>query len=147
MLDKSNFDNRSIKKKKYYDSFKRIFDFVLSLILIMFFLVPISLISISILLSSPGPIIYWSDRIGKDNKIFSMPKFRTMFTYTPSVATHLLKNPEKYITPLGKILRKYSLDELPQFDTEYTNIRSLIIDFKIIYKTIKKVIISSDVKH
>ena len=65
-------------------------------------------------LSSSGNVLFWSERIGKDNIIFSMPKFRTMKTDTPQLATHLLRDPESFYTPLGKILRKYSLDELPQ---------------------------------
>ena len=73
--------------------------------LIIFFLIKIT---------SKGNAIYWSKRIGKNNKIFKMPKFRTMSIETPSVATHLLTNPNEWITPIGKILRRYSLDELPQ---------------------------------
>lgn len=65
-------------------------------------------------LTSTGPVLYWSDRVGKNNKIFKMPKFRTMRTNTPAVATHLLGNPDKYVTAIGKILRKTSLDEFPQ---------------------------------
>tara|TARA_Y100001936_G_C15987923_1_gene620604 strand:- start:597 stop:1079 length:483 start_codon:yes stop_codon:yes gene_type:complete len=65
-------------------------------------------------LSSSGDILFWSDRIGKNNIIFSMPKFRTMKKNTPQLATHLLEDPESFYTPLGKILRKYSLDEIPQ---------------------------------
>ncbi|MBL0712761.1 MAG: sugar transferase, partial [Desulfosarcina sp.] len=64
--------------------------------------------------SSPGPIIHWSSRIGIDNRIFRMPKFRTMHTNTPNVATHLLNDPNRFVTPIGRILRKTSLDELPQ---------------------------------
>ena len=76
---------------------------------------PIIVISLAILFSSKGPVIHWSKRIGKDNIIFMMPKFRTMTTNTPDVATHLLQNPSAYYTPVGKFLRNYSLDELPQF--------------------------------
>jgi O-antigen biosynthesis protein WbqP len=65
-------------------------------------------------LTSAGPILYWSDRIGRDNKIFKMPKFRTMRVDTPAVATHLLPEPEKFLTSVGSFLRKSSLDELPQ---------------------------------
>ena len=64
--------------------------------------------------SSKGPILYWSKRIGKNNLVFIMPKFRTMQSETPQVATHLLENPEKYLTSIGSLLRKYSLDEIPQ---------------------------------
>jgi O-antigen biosynthesis protein WbqP len=65
-------------------------------------------------LTSTGPVFYWSDRVGRDNKIFKMPKFRSMRVGTPAVATHLLSNPEVYLTPVGSFLRKSSLDELPQ---------------------------------
>ena len=75
---------------------------------------PIAVISLAILFTSKGPIIHWSKRIGKDNIIFMMPKFRTMTTNTPDVATHLLQDPSTYYTPVGKFLRNYSIDELPQ---------------------------------
>lgn len=75
---------------------------------------PIVLIALAIRLSSPGPILYWSDRVGRHNKIFRMPKFRSMQIGTPAVATHLLANPVDYLTPIGSFLRKSSLDELPQ---------------------------------
>ena len=75
---------------------------------------PIAVIAIMVKLTSPGPAIYWSDRVGKDNQIFSMPKFRTMRIDAPVVATHLLKNVENYLTPFGSFLRRTSLDELPQ---------------------------------
>lgn len=71
-------------------------------------------LSLLIKLTSKGPVLYWSDRVGINNSIFKMPKFRTMKTETPSVATHMLKNPEHYLTPIGNYLRKSSLDELPQ---------------------------------
>jgi len=72
------------------------------------------LISLLVKLTSPGSVLYWSDRVGKDNRIFRMPKFRTMRTDTPAVATHLLGNPDQWLTPIGRFLRKSSLDELPQ---------------------------------
>ncbi len=65
-------------------------------------------------LTSPGPALYWSERVGKNNRLFSMPKFRTMRIDTPQVATHLLQQPKRYLTPIGALLRKTSLDELPQ---------------------------------
>ena len=65
-------------------------------------------------LTSPGPALYWSERVGKDNRLFRMPKFRTMLVNTPPIATHLLRQPERYLTPIGALLRKTSLDELPQ---------------------------------
>ncbi len=76
--------------------------------------VPLCLIALAIKLSSKGKVLYWSDRVGKDNRIFSMPKFRSMRTDTPAVATHLLTKPEQYLTPIGSFIRKTSLDELPQ---------------------------------
>ena len=93
---------------------KRAFDIILSSILILILFLPILFISILIKFSSDGPIVYWSNRIGKDNQIFKMPKFRSMKLETPQVATHLLSNPNLWITPIGSILRKTSLDELPQ---------------------------------
>lgn len=93
---------------------KRLFDIVVSIIALCFFCLPIFFISILVKLTSNGPIFYWSDRIGKNNNIFRMPKFRTMSNDTPILATHLLNNPDRYLTPIGKFLRKSSLDELPQ---------------------------------
>jgi O-antigen biosynthesis protein WbqP len=93
---------------------KRIFDFILALIMLMLFLAPLFLIAFSVRVSSNGPILYWSSRVGRNNHIFSMPKFRTMRIGTPAVATHLLKNPETYETSIGPFLRKTSLDEMPQ---------------------------------
>lgn len=78
------------------------------------FSIPMLLIAVMVKLTSPGPALYWSDRVGKDNVLFRMPKFRTMQIDTPAVATHLLTNPDYYLTPIGKFLRKSSLDELPQ---------------------------------
>ena len=93
---------------------KRLFDILLSVCLLTFFGVPMLLLGILIRLTSEGSPIYWSDRIGINNTIFSMPKFRTMKINTPIVATHLLSSPEQHLTRIGKILRRYSLDELPQ---------------------------------
>jgi len=93
---------------------KRIFDFLLSLCLNLILLVPTLVIAALVSLTSKGPALYWSDRVGADNSIFKMPKFRTMRTDTPAVATHLLQNPDVYLTPIGSFLRKTSLDELPQ---------------------------------
>lgn len=84
------------------------------MIAIILFSFPIVLIALLVRATSPGPALYWSKRIGIDNKIFSMPKFRTMKIGTPSVATHLLNDPAVYLTPIGGFLRKSSLDELPQ---------------------------------
>ena len=93
---------------------KRLLDLLFSLCLIPVLLFPILVIASVVKVTSKGPVLYWSDRIGENNKIFKMPKFRTMRINTPAVATHLLANPEKYLTPLGPFLRKLSLDELPQ---------------------------------
>ena len=93
---------------------KKIFDFLLSLFLGVVLTIPILVIAALVRLSSEGPVLYWSDRVGQNNQIFRMPKFRTMRIDTPPVATHLLENPDKYVTPIGKFLRKSSLDELPQ---------------------------------
>lgn len=93
---------------------KRLFDLILSVCLVLILLVPILVIAFLIRLTSRGPALYWSDRVGMDNKIFRMPKFRTMRIDTPAVATHLLKDPDAYLTPISPFLRKSSLDELPQ---------------------------------
>ncbi|SFH99471.1 O-antigen biosynthesis protein WbqP [Collimonas sp. OK307] len=93
---------------------KRIFDLFLSLLLLLFFAFPLLIIAFFVRITSTGPILYWSDRVGRNNAIFSMPKFRTMLVETPAVATHLLADPGKFLTPIGSFLRKSSLDELPQ---------------------------------
>lgn len=93
---------------------KRLFDLVLGLMAAAVLLVPLVVVAVLVRLTSPGPALYWSDRVGRHNKIFKMPKFRTMQIGTPAVATHRLNNPEAYLTPIGSFLRKSSLDELPQ---------------------------------
>ena len=93
---------------------KRLFDLIIAVLLLIFLLIPMLVISILIKLTSKGPVLYWSERIGRNNAIFRMPKFRSMRTDTPPVATHLLANPDQYITLVGKWIRKTSLDELPQ---------------------------------
>ena len=93
---------------------KRIFDIVFAVILLVLLFCPSILIAIAIKMTSNGKIIYWSDRIGKNNDIFKMPKFRTMKTDTPEVATHLLLNSNDALTSIGKFLRRYSFDEVPQ---------------------------------
>ena len=93
---------------------KRIFDLVVSLLAFIIFSIPMLLVAIAVWISSPGPILYWSERVGRNNKIFSMPKFRTMRVNTPLLPTHLLQNANTFITPIGSFLRKSSLDELPQ---------------------------------
>lgn len=93
---------------------KRAFDFCLALLILLVMLVPIALVALAVKLTSRGPAIYWSDRVGRHNAIFKMPKFRTMLVNTPAVATHLLADPKQFLTPVGSYLRKSSLDELPQ---------------------------------
>lgn len=93
---------------------KRIFDLVSAGVLFVLMILPLVLIALAVKLTSRGPALYWSDRVGKNNVIFRMPKYRTMTIDTPTVATHLLSNPDQYLTPFGKFLRKTSLDELPQ---------------------------------
>lgn len=92
----------------------RMFDLLLAVVLIGFLAIPMLLLAVLIKLSSPGPVLYWSDRVGRNNALFKMPKFRTMNVETPAVATHLLTAPDQYVTRIGRILRRYSLDELPQ---------------------------------
>ena len=93
---------------------KRLFDFLFALFLLALLILPILVVAAVVKFSSVGSAVYWSDRVGRDNKLFKMPKFRTMLIDTPPVATHLLLNPEQYLTPIGSFLRKSSLDELPQ---------------------------------
>ena len=93
---------------------KRLFDLCLALFALLFLALPILLVAVMVRLTSQGSALYWSDRIGRHNKIFKMPKFRTMRVDTPAVATHLLDNPAQFLTPIGSFLRKSSLDELPQ---------------------------------
>ena len=94
---------------------KRLFDLLLVIIAMLVLLLPMLLVALVVWLTSPGSVIHWSDRAGRYNKIFKMPKFRTMHVDTPPVATHLLSNPDAWLTPIGSFLRKSSLDELPQF--------------------------------
>ena len=93
---------------------KRIFDLILVIFLLLVLLISLLLIAILVIATSKGPALYWSKRIGKNNKIFKMPKFRSMMTGTPAVATHLLDDPDSYLSPIGGFLRLSSLDELPQ---------------------------------
>lgn len=93
---------------------KRVFDFVAAIFLIALFLPVILLFAIAVRITSPGPVLYWSDRVGRRNVIFSMPKFRSMRIDTPALPTHLLNNPEQWLTPIGSFIRKSSIDELPQ---------------------------------
>lgn len=93
---------------------KRSFDIFLALLALLLLLPLFLLVAMAVRLTSKGPALYWSDRVGRINRIFKMPKFRTMRVDTPAVATHLLTNPDTYLTPIGAFLRKTSLDELPQ---------------------------------
>jgi O-antigen biosynthesis protein WbqP len=93
---------------------KRLFDLAVALIASVFLFLPILVVALAVRLTSLGPVLYWSDRVGRYNRIFKMPKFRSMRIDTPALATHLLQNPEQWLTPIGSFLRKYSLDELPQ---------------------------------
>jgi O-antigen biosynthesis protein WbqP len=98
----------------FYPIAKRFFDLCVSLVAAGVCLLPILAIALAVRVTSPGPILYWSDRVGRNNRIFRMPKFRSMRVDTPAVATHLLVDPDRYLTPIGSFLRKTSLDELPQ---------------------------------
>ena len=93
---------------------KRLLDLVLSILGLFFLLLPCLLIALVIKLTSPGPVLYWSERVGRDNRLFRMPKFRSMRVGTPEVATHLLTDPLAWVSPVGRLLRRTSLDELPQ---------------------------------
>lgn len=93
---------------------KRLFDFMLAVLAVGILILPIVAVALAVRLTSPGPVLYWSERVGRNNCIFKMPKFRSMRIDTPAVATHLLQNPAHWLTPIGLFLRKSSLDELPQ---------------------------------
>jgi O-antigen biosynthesis protein WbqP len=93
---------------------KRLIDITFGLAILAIFLLPLLFVALLVRVTSPGPVIYWSDRIGRYNRSFKMPKFRSMRIDTPAVATHLLQNPGQWLTPIGSFLRKTSLDELPQ---------------------------------
>lgn len=93
---------------------KRLIDLVCGIMALLLLAVPISILAILVRLTSKGSVLYWSDRVGRNNVVFRMPKFRTMRMDTPAVATHLLPDPKSFLTPIGGFLRKSSLDELPQ---------------------------------
>jgi len=95
-------------------SMKRLFDVFLVALAGCFLLLPIMLVALLVRITSKGPVLYWSERVGRNNTLFKMPKFRSMQTGTPALATHLLNNPDAYLTPIGSFIRKTSLDELPQ---------------------------------
>ena len=107
----------AVRYQSHYQFFKvmkRLFDLILGIALVIALLIPFILITISVYVTSRGPVIYWSTRVGQDNHLFQMPKFRSLRKETPVLATHLLENPSKWLTPIGSFLRKSSLDELPQ---------------------------------
>ena len=93
---------------------KRQFDLIVSLSLIIVLIVPICIIALAVVLTSKGPALYWSNRVGQNNVIFKMPKFRSMLVDTPTLATHLMTKPNAFLSPIGAFLRRFSLDELPQ---------------------------------
>lgn len=105
---------------------KRVFDFTMAVFLLILFSIPMLIVALLVKVTSRGPVLYWSDRVGKNNAIFRMPKFRTMKIGTPPVATHLLTDPDRYLTPIGKFLRKSSLDELPQLITIFKGKMSFV---------------------
>lgn len=103
-----------VEPQKESTLMKRLFDIVLSAILLALFAIPMALIAIAVKLTSKGPALHWSDRVGRNNLIFRMPKFRSMRIGTPQLPTHLLSNPEVFLTPIGSFLRRTSIDEWPQ---------------------------------
>lgn len=185
---------------------KRLFDLVVALIVAVLLVTPIVFVALTVMLTSHGPALYWSNRVGRNNNIFRMPKFRSMRIDTPDVASHLLQNSEQWLTPIGSFLRKSSLDELPQLwsiikgdmsfvgprpalfnqedlialrtekgvhelmpgltgwaqvngrdelsilqkvelDTDYLQRRSLLFDLKVLWMTVLKVLLRSEVSH
>lgn len=105
---------------------KRVFDLVLALFVFVVLAVPMAVVALLVRLTSKGPALYWSQRIGKNNTIFLMPKFRSMRINTPQVATHLLANPKAHLTPIGDFIRKSSLDELPQLLSVFSGDMSFV---------------------
>lgn len=105
---------------------KRIFDLILCIALAIFLAPLVLLVGILVRVTSPGPAIYWSDRVGRSNQIFRMPKFRSMRVGTPAVATHLMQDPATFLTPIGGFIRKSSLDELPQLWCIFTGEMSFV---------------------
>jgi len=93
---------------------KRLFDLFVGFVFLVLLIPPMLMIAVLVQLTSKGPVLYWSDRVGRKNKIFKMSKFRSMRINTPAVATHLLNDPDIYLSPIGGFLRRTSLDELPQ---------------------------------
>ena len=114
---------------------KRIFDLFLGVVIFILLSIPMLMVAVSVRLTSKGPILYWSDRVGKNNVIFKMPKFRSMLINTPTVAAHILDSPDSYLSPIGSFLRRSSLDELPQLISVLNGNMSFVgprpaVDFK-----------------
>ncbi|MDD2900794.1 MAG: sugar transferase [Desulfuromonadaceae bacterium] len=105
---------------------KRFFDVSISFVALVFLSLPMLITALAVRLTSPGPVLYWSNRVGRNNSLFRMPKFRTMRTDTPAVATHLLGDPDRWLTPVGGFLRRSSLDELPQLFSILTGDMSIV---------------------
>ena len=105
---------------------KRVFDLFFVVALLILLIIPMLLITVAVRLTSKGSALYWSNRVGRNNKIFKMPKFRSMLIDTPAMATHLLDNPDMYLSPIGSFLRRYSLDELPQLFSVLRNDMSFV---------------------
>lgn len=105
---------------------KRTFDLFFCCVIFLFAALPMFVVGVLVKLTSKGPVLYWSDRIGQNNRVFHMPKFRSMKVDTPAVATHLLEDPKSVLTPIGDFLRKSSLDELPQLWCVFTGDMSFV---------------------
>lgn len=105
---------------------KRVFDLVLALFVFVILAIPMAVVALLVRLTSRGPALYWSQRVGQNNTIFLMPKFRSMRVNTPQVATHLLTNPKAHLTPIGDFIRKSSLDELPQLLSVFSGDMSFV---------------------
>jgi O-antigen biosynthesis protein WbqP len=110
-IDAERFNKNGVKGVIFV---KRVFDLFMVVLATLCLLFPIVVVAVCVRITSKGPVLYWSDRVGKHNRIFKMPKFRSMRVDTPEVATHLLTDPASCLTPIGSFLRKSSLDELPQ---------------------------------
>jgi len=107
----NDFQAKTFRRK---EEMKRVFDFVIAAVMLVLLLIPILLVAIGVRATSKGPVLYWSARVGRGNLIFKMPKFRTMRSDTPQLATHLMIDPDEYLSLIGTFLRRTSLDELPQ---------------------------------
>lgn len=105
---------------------KRAIDLVFAIVALIFLAIPIVVVAIAVRITSKGPVLYWSDRVGLDNRIFRMPKFRSMRVGTPAVATHMLQDPGAFLTPIGGFIRRTSLDELPQLWSILTGDMTLV---------------------